>query len=300
MSKTKLRNAEYSISQIVKQSSYKSYASKNDMKVMLKKCVRDLHTLGYKVGHVKGFKSKHIYKLVEHWKEQNKSSGTIKNYLSKLRNLGEILDNDKLVKPDNSFYNVEGRQYYSKENKAIHNVDFSKCTDKLIRLSMEGQLLFGLRREESIKFILSEALTNSNYIELAPSWTKGGIGRRVPITSHEQRDWLNRVKETVNPGQSLIHEGLSYKEQLNKYTVQTRHLGLRKLHGLRHAYAQRRYRELTQFFDPNKKGWECPFNGGKYINEMNQNEKNIDYKVRTMLTRELGHSRLNILKSYLK
>ena len=75
---------------------------------------------------------------------------------------------------------------------------------------MEGQYLFGLRREESIKFILSDAIQRNNYITLSPSWTKGGIGREVPITSLAQREWLMHVEEAVNPGQSLIAEGCSY------------------------------------------------------------------------------------------
>ena len=74
MSKTKLKNAEYSVNEIVKNASYRSYASKNDMRVMLSKCVRDLHDLGFKISHVKGFKPKHVFKLVEHWKEENKST----------------------------------------------------------------------------------------------------------------------------------------------------------------------------------------------------------------------------------
>lgn len=299
MSNTKLKNADYSINEIVKQSSYRSYASKNDMKVMLKKCVRDLHILGFKVGHVKGFKSRHVYALVEHWKAENKSTATIKNYLSKLRELGKILENNKLVKPDNTFYNIGSRKYFPEQSKAIHEVDFSKCSDEFIRLSMEGQYLFGLRREECIKFTLSEALIKNDAIVLAPSWTKGGIGRRVPITNQAQRDWLERVREAVEPGQALIYKNTSYAEQLNKYAYQTRLLGLKMLHGLRHAYAQRRYKELTTYYDPAQKGWECPFNGGPKLSELNETQKSIDFKVRNILTRELGHSRLNILKSYL-
>lgn len=299
MSQAKIKSAEFSINEIVKQSNYRSYASRNDMSVMLKKCVRDLHQLGFRISHVKGFKAKHVYKLVEHWKEQNKSTATIKNYLSKFRELGKILKDDKLVKPDNTPYNIGCRQYFPETSKAIHTVDFSKCTDPLIRLSMEGQYLFGLRREESIKFIVSEATTRSGLIDLKSTWTKGGIGRSVPITNLEQIDWLERVREAVNPGQSLIYEGTSYVDQLNKYAYQTRLMGLRKLHGLRHAYAQRRYKELTTYCSPNKQGWECPFNGGPKNSDLTQEQKNIDFKVRHILTRELGHSRLSVLKSYL-
>jgi len=299
VSKTKLKNAQYSVNETVKNASYRSYASKNDMRVMLSKCVRDLHDLGFKISHVKGFKPKHVFKLVEHWKEENKSAATIKNYLSQLRELGKLLDDNKLVKPDNTPYNIGSRQYFPEKSKAIHEVDFSKCTDPLIRLSMEGQYLFGLRREESIKFNLSQALIKKDAILLAPSWTKGGIGRSIPITNQAQRDWIERVKQTVEYGQSMIYESTSYADQLHKYAYQTRYMGLRQLHGLRHAYAQRRYKELTAYYDPNKKGWECPFNGGPMKNELTMKQKNIDFKVRHILTRELGHSRLSVLKSYL-
>lgn len=299
MSNAKLKNAEYSVNEIVKKASYRSYASKNDMRVMLSKCMRDLHTLGFKISHVKGFKPKHVYKLVDYWKNEQKSTATIKNYLSKLRELGKLLDNNKLVKPDNTPYNIGSRKYFPDHSKAIQKMDFSKCTDPLIRLSMEGQYLFGLRREESIKFNLDQALVKKGAIVLAPSWTKGGIGRSIPITNQEQRDWLQRVKQTIEPGQSLIYKDTSYADQLNKYAYQTRVMGLRQLHGLRHAYAQRRYKELTSYYDQNKKGWECPFNGGPQRSTLNEQQKNIDFKVRHILTRELGHSRLSILKSYL-
>lgn len=299
MSAGKIKSADYSINEIVKKSSYSSYTSQNDMRAILKKSVRDLHEMGFKIGHVKGFKPKHIYRLVEKWQEKGKSVATIKNCLSKFRKLSKLIGNEKLVKENNSDYNLGSRKYFPDSNKAILNPDFNKCTDKLIRLSIEGQYLFGLRREESMKFKVDKAHVNDKFIRLEGSWTKGGIERVIPITNQAQREWLQKVKEAVKPGQSLIYEGESYVSQLNRYAYQTRVMGLRKLHGLRHAYAQNRYKELTKFFDPENKGWECPFNGGKEPSEMSKQEQTIDTKVRMILTRELGHSRLNILKSYL-
>jgi len=300
MSKTRLRSADYSINEICKLSSYKSYTSIYDFKVMLKKSIRDLHKLGYKVGNIKGLKTKHVFRLVELWQEEQKSSATIKNYLSKFRELGNILSNDRLVKPDNKPYGLEKRKYYPTENKAIFNPDLTKCTDPLIRLSIEGQYLFGLRREEAIKFNLKKAsLGDSNHLTLSPSWTKGGIGRMIPIRTKEQREWIEKVRKNVNFGSSLIPENRSYVEQLSKYSYQIELMGLSKLHGLRHAYAQNRYHELTSFYDLNKKGWKSPVNGGKKQNMMSQEERNIDFKVRNILTREMGHSRLAILKTYL-
>ena len=111
MSNTKLRSAKFSINELVKKSRVHSYASKADMRYMLFRCIKDLHELGYKVGHVKGLQAKHIYALVEHWKSQGKNPATIKNYMSKLRNTASLLNNPNLIKQDNAAYNIDKRSY---------------------------------------------------------------------------------------------------------------------------------------------------------------------------------------------
>ena len=64
---------------------------------------------------------------------------------------------------------------------------------------------------------------------------------------------------------SLIPAGSSYIEHLKLYENQTSAAGLEKLHGLRHAYAQERYRELT--------GWDAPVAGGKKSGDLTDEEK---------------------------
>jgi hypothetical protein len=180
---------------------------------------------------------------------------------------------------------------------AITDIDFTQCRDAHIRLSLEGQALFGFRREESLKFTLSEAYEGS-YLNIQPSWTKGGIGRIIKIRTDEQRQWLNRVSQLVRPGQSLIPPEKSYKEQLGHYKTLTAYLGLSNLHGLRHAYAQRRYQELTCSFDENKQGLLSPIAGGKSFKELSKKEQDWDRRARHIIVRELGHSRLSIVKIY--
>lgn len=62
-------------------------------------------------------------------------------------------------------------------------------------------------------------------------------------------------------------------------------------HGLRHAYAQRRYKELT--------GWECPINGGRPQQNLSREERRIDNEARLVISEALGHSRIEILSTYL-
>lgn len=267
------------------------------MRHMLFRCIKDLHELGFKVGHIKGLQAKHILVLVDHWKTQGKNSATIKNYMSKLRKTAQLLDNPKIIKSDNAAYNIDKRSYAPLHNKAIHHIDLSTCTDARIRLSLEGQALFGLRREESMKFTLSEAL-QGNTINIMPSWSKGGIGRVLQVTTLAQREWLNKISMLVKSGESLIPSDKTYRQQLSHYQAQTVQMGLSKLHGLRHAYAQRRYRELTTEFDRKKLGLISPIEGGKNYRAMTAYEKTLDRKARQIISRELGHSRVNIVKIY--
>lgn len=298
MSKTKLRSAEYSINECIKGIKVYSFASKADMRHILNRCIKDLHEQGYKLGHINGLKPKHIHVLVELWKKQGKNVGTIKNYMSKLRKVGILLNKPQLVKPSNDAYHIAHRRYAPTHNKAIHQIDFSKCTDPLIQLSLEAQSLFGLRREESMKLVLSEAWQGDT-LKIKPSWTKGGIGRTLDITSAEQRQWLLKAIQQVPKGHSLIPKERTYKQHLSHYQTQTKQMGVSKCHGLRHAYAQRRYHELTKSFDSNGEGLVCPIDGGKPSKQLKDHERAWDRKAREIISRDLGHSRLAITRIYL-
>ena len=268
------------------------------MRHMLNRCIKDLHEQGYQLTHIKGLKPKHIHALVEHWKNQNKNPATIKNYMSKLRKLAVIINKPDLVKPSNDAYQINRRSYVPKSNKAIHNVDFSKCDDPLIRLSLEAQSLFGLRREESMKIIISDDAKGENLV-IKPSWTKGGIGRTLEITNQEQREWIAKAMNQVTIGQSLIPQNKSYKQHLRQYQEQTEKMGLKQCHGLRHAYAQRRYAEITRQLSPTGESLICPIDNNLSQKKLSTLEKTIDFQAREIISRELGHSRLAITKIYI-
>lgn len=135
MSKSKLKSAQYSINELVKNIKGYSFASKADMRHMLNRCIKDLHEQGYKLGHLNGLKPKHIHTLVELWKTQGKSTATIKNYMAKLRKVGVLLNKPQLVKHGNDTYQIDRRSYAPTYNKAIHQTDFSNCSDNGVNLS---------------------------------------------------------------------------------------------------------------------------------------------------------------------
>ncbi len=62
------------------------------------------------------------------------------------------------------------------------------------------------------------------------------------------------------------------------------------MHGLRHAYAQDRYEELT--------GWKCPAAGGPVAKDLTHEQRERDREVRLIISRELGHERVAVVGAY--
>lgn len=294
MSKTKLKHASYSIKKLMDKSEL-SFQAKNNYQEILKLCTKQLDSLGYQIDDIEQLKQKHVYALVEYWKDKYLSNATIMNRMSTLRYACSLMKKANVVLANNH-YEICHRSYIPKTSKAIKEVDFNKIEDAFIRQSLKLQQQFGLRREESIKFISSIA-DKGDHIELQASWTKGGIQRVIPITTADQRQCLDQAKRISADG-SLIPKNKSFIEQRMLYDNVTHKANLYNLHGLRHAYAQNRYFALTSQFTDGK-GWYSPLDGGKPRKELNDYEKSIDLKTREIISRELGHSRVEITKIYL-
>ena len=64
--------------------------------------------------------------------------------------------------------------------KTIDVTDLEKVRDPHVRMSLELQSAFGLRREEAIKFVPSYA-DKGDHLLLKASWTKGGKARTIPV-----------------------------------------------------------------------------------------------------------------------
>jgi integrase len=89
----------------------------------------------------------------------------------------------------------------------------------------------------------------------------------------------------------LIPPERNYVEQRNRYDRQVRTAGIRNPHGLRHAYAQRRYEELT--------GWMAPLAGGPASKSLTIEQRARNKGARETISRELGHGREEISAAYL-
>lgn len=267
-----------------------SFATHADRRLILQRSAKDLISLGFVLRNINGLKQKHIFALVKSWQERSLSVATIKNRMASLRWLCTKINKSNLI-PKNDQLNIGRRSYTPKKNRAIHHPNFSKVTNPYIKVSLELQRVFGLRREESLK-IKPHLADKKDRLELLPTWCKGGRSRIIPIRTEEQRYWLEQAKKIAGKfGNSLIPQGKKYIQHRHVYDKQVNRAGLRNLHGLRHAYAQQRYKELT--------GWESPINGGSKSHHLTPQQKSIDYQARMILTEELGHSREQITVNYL-
>lgn len=273
-----------------------SFQSRYDYLIGVKGIVRELHKGSYQLSSIHHLKPKHVTYLINEWQRNNLSNATIKNRMSFIRYVFKAIGQPFALPGANRDFNIGSRAYVSLESKAIHDIDVTKIDDPLLQYSVRLQQQFGLRREESIKFIPSYA-DQGPYIILKDSWTKGGVSRIIPVNNAEQRALLDELKAKIPRGHSLIPKDKNYAYQKRTYDHAVQKAGFSNLHGLRHAYAQRRYFEITNNLNQGK-GWQAPFNGGKRVKELSPKERAIDHQARLIISKELSHSRKQVVRSY--
>jgi len=275
---------------ICKSSRTGSRQTQADRSRMFKSFARELKGLGFKLPSAQSLKPKHVEGLVNNWKGQGLSAGVMKNRMAGLRHWARAVNKTSVIHKNNDAYGIE-RRSTSDVNKAQRlNLDkVTKLPCKRMQIATRMSAAFGLRIEEALKF--SPRLADKgDKIALKPSWTKGGRYREIPVHSERHRALLNEVHELAGDG-SLIPDDKSYIEHRKAFEYQTLKAGMTNLHGLRHNYAQYRYKQLT--------GKTCPKAGGKPAKEFTAAEKQADKDARLTIAEELGHSRIDVTKAYL-
>ena len=270
-----------------------SYNTQRSRKAHVKLIARHLSEAGFNKLGAKHLKPKHWMALVARWKRDGISVGTFKNRMGTLRWMYAKVEKHFLIPRDNDALGIGERQYVTNESKARELTpafgDVDKIKSPHVRMSLELQRAFGLRREESLKIQPAWA-DRGNKLVLLGSWTKGGRPREIPIRTKEQQQVVDRAKALAGGG-SLIPKAKTYINHLRAYKRQVAAAGFDKLHGLRHAYAQQRYEEITT--------WAAPAAGGPSRDELNDEQRRIDYNARMTVSEELGHGREQITAVYL-
>ena len=274
-----------------------SFATQSNRRAILRQFADDLSLSGFniKLMGAQDLKGRHVGALLRRWQAEGLAVSTIKNRMAVLRWWAEKIGNPGAVK-SNDELGIENRVLTTNENKSasLQTVDLSKF-DANIAASLVLQSEFGLRREEAMKFQPEYALSgrspldpSTDEIRLKGSWTKGGRDRVIPLRTPEQREALAKAAFLARFG-SMIPPDRSYRQHLILWEQQTAAQGIGRTHGLRHAYAQRRYLELT--------GWQSPAVAG--VRKLTPDERLKDREARLIISEELGHGRIAITNAYL-
>lgn len=284
----------YHCKQLIDRDTRASFATRAGRLQQLKAVGKELKTLGYKLDHPKSLRTTHIEKLVEHWKASDLNLGTIKNRLSNLRWLvaRPEIHKENIIPRTNAELGIDNRVYKDNstnrafELKAEH---LQKIENPNLKASLELQREFGLRREECLK-IKPHIADQGDKLVLQSSWTKGGRPREIPIRTEQQRLVLDQAKQLVGHRESMIPQDKDYKTWVKFYENQAIKAGIDG-HGMRHKYAQERYKELT--------GLDCPKAGGPTWDRIPEGQKEIISEARLTVSQELGHGREIIANNYL-
>lgn len=270
-----------------------SFSTQAARKAILIQAGKQLIEAGFRNLGAGGLRTKHVQSLLDRWKNDELSSATIKNRIAHIRWWAEKINKQNVVPRSNAELGIEKRKYVTNVSKAvfIDEKKLAEIKDDRLKISIELQRAFGLRREECLKFQPQFAISGGEgFINLKASWCKGGRERQVPITNDYQKDVLKRALAIAGSG-SMIPSSEKYIDRLKKYENAVNRAGLSRLHGLRHEYAQKRYLELT--------GWQAPACGGPKSRSLNDDQKKADFDARMKISAELGHGRESITAVYL-
>ena len=266
-----------------------AFSTRRDRSYVLDQAAHTLHALGFRRLRATGLKRKHVNALVAEWQRRGLATGTVKNRMSALRWWADHVGRPGVV-GTNAAHGIGERRYVTNEDRSavLDPEKLARVKDEHVRMSLELQAAFGLRREEAIKFTPAYA-DRGDRVRIKASWAKGGRAREIPIGNEHQRAVLDAARRLAG-GRSLIPGGRSYAAHRKVYEKQTEAAGLARMHGLRHAYAQSRYEALT--------GWKAPVAGGPRRRSLGPAKRRIDTAARMTIARELGHGRVEVVSQY--
>ena len=286
-----MRQLNYDLKRLQDDAKEGAFGTRTGRSFNLARMANTLHDLGYRRLRATGLRGKHVEALVREWKRQGLSTGTIRNRMSHLRWWAKRIGKPNVVRTDNASYGIGERKRVTNEDRSgdLPEDRLALVRDEHVCMALRLQEAFGLRREEAIKFSPSYADRGSKIV-LKASWTKGGRAREIPVLKEFQRRLLDEARAFAGGG-AMIAGHRNYKQQLEVYEKQTADAGLKRMHRLRHAWAARRYEEIT--------GWKPPAAGGPPMRSLKGARKRIDRDARATISAEMGHSRISIVEVYL-
>jgi len=272
-----------------------------------------LRELGYGVKQWKNVSNKHVGAVVNSWKAKEMAISTMKEYLSGVRVVTAYFKNDRIAK-DNSAFGIGKRIYISNRDKSVPQAVYERVVadlkkspdinDNRVAAQLALQRELGLRKEESFKCNPSACLLNDGRV-LVHKGTKGGRERVILEISQKARQAIEYAKKMVDGTNTMPNDHTErqweqrFYDTLRKHDLTKRACGASS-HGLRHAYAQERYAQITGFeasvkFDSVETFRE---NAERIAGE---DWEKLDSDAREVLKVELGHGRdrMDVISQYI-
>ena len=276
-----------------------SHATQDKRADILDAGFKELREMGYKLDDVKGFRGRHMEVLAAAWEEKKLSASTIQNNISVFRTFagwigkpGMVERAEKYVTPGAASRSSINRQDKSWQAQGVDvqaKIEEVTAKDARVGLQLALQATFGLRARESMQ-LRPKIADMGSYLALTVG-TKGGRDRVVPIDTPEKRELIDRAKTfAASRLASTSDPALTLAQAKNHYYHVLRSCGITRVdgitgHGLRHGYANDRYRQIS--------GEASPVRGGKSA------DADIDHAARLEVAEELGHSRESVTTHYL-
>jgi integrase/recombinase XerD len=245
---------------------------------------------GFKKQNLNKIEPKHLEAYVEQMQECGYSKSYISTNLSAIRFFIDVKGGDSKKLPSNKELGVEARTKQDRigDNKAWSNEEVEKIIvyveengEKRYADMVKVAYSFGLRIHEVARLDRSQ-LGNALRTGLLTIKGKGGLIRGIPL---HNKELIEGLYEETKPGEKVFmrnnektHKVINnlqvfiYNHQKDFMTTDDGRN--RSFHGLRHLYAQNRYRYFRE------KGMD-------------------DYKAKLKVSKELGHFRVEITEIYL-
>ena len=148
-----MRDLNHQLKQLCRDNRDGSYMTQSNRERVLALVANQLHELGYRGMGAHSLKPKHIEALVDRWRDEALSAGTVKNRMSALRWWARKVNRQNVVARSNAHYGIPERRIAGNGSKAVavERDRLEAVRDEHVRVSLELQRAFGLRREEAIK-----------------------------------------------------------------------------------------------------------------------------------------------------
>lgn len=265
--------------------------------------VADLDRLNMALQNLGEFSARHVRALNNHYERQGLSSSSLQKKNTVLRRFGTWIGKPDMTPRlrDLVMDPARARRSYSATESKAWTAKGVAPTEVIARMEAECPvaglqlllcLVFGLRPREAVMF--KPVAADQGRQIFVTDGTKGGRARMLPVDTVEKRDILERAKAVAaNNRRGVLSDKPSrtLKMALRHFYYLAEKVGISRsglgvtLHGLRHEFANRLFKEIA--------GVDSPVNGGRL------EDREL---VRTAMQRtseQLGHGRKDAGAAYL-